>query len=239
VFEVATDKDAYDPGATAAIVLKSPYQEGRALAITEAPEGNRYDWLDVKGGRATFKLVTQGTWTPRLPVHFVLMRGRVATAGVTPVGLTDLGKPATVAATAWVKVNPVDNRVVVALENPPKARPGDTIPITVRLTDPRGKPLAGEVALWLVDQAVLALGKEQRLDPLPDFITDPTSRLAVRDTRNLVFGLLPLRRPPAAPAGRGSRAGSSSASRSAGASSPSRTSSRRSPSDRTASRRCR
>jgi hypothetical protein len=37
---------------------------------------------------------------------------------------------------------------------------------------------------------VLALGKEQRLDPLPDFITDPASRLVVRDTRNLVFGRL-------------------------------------------------
>src|SRR5207249_2500543 len=33
VFEVATDKEAYDPGETAALVLKSPFQDGRALAV--------------------------------------------------------------------------------------------------------------------------------------------------------------------------------------------------------------
>src|SRR5207249_3723005 len=37
VFEVATDKEAYDPGETAALVLKSPFQQGRALAVTEGP----------------------------------------------------------------------------------------------------------------------------------------------------------------------------------------------------------
>src|SRR5207249_917202 len=196
VFEVATDKEAYDPGETAALVLKSPFQEGRALAVTEAPEGNAYQWLEVKGGSATLKVPVQGTYAPKLPVHFVLMRGRVPGAAATPKGQTDLGRPSTVAATAWVKVNPVDNRVDVTLENPPKARPGDTIPVTIRLRDPRKKPLAGEVTLWLVDQAVLALGKEQRLDPIPDFLVEPRSRLTVRDTRGLVFGHLPFAEPP-------------------------------------------
>ncbi len=191
VFETTTDKDAYDPGTTAAIVLKSPFQIARALAIVEAPDGNRYEWVDVKGGSATFQLPVLNTYVPRVPVHFVLMRGRIGDA--VPGGGTrlDLGKPATMAATAWVKVNPVDHRVNVALENPPKAKPGETIDVTVKLTDPHGNPLPGEVTLWLVDQAVLALGKEQRLDPLPDFITSVRTRLSLRDTRNLTFGWLP------------------------------------------------
>src|SRR5205823_5861262 len=61
VFEVATDKEAYDPGETAALVLKSPFQEGRALAVTEGPEGNTYQWLEVKGGSATLKVPVRGT----------------------------------------------------------------------------------------------------------------------------------------------------------------------------------
>src|SRR5439155_22313152 len=170
VFEVATDKEAYDPGETAAIVLKSPFQEGRALAVTEAPEGNPYRWIDVQGGSATFKVPVRGTHAPRLPVHFVLLPGRAPRAAAPRPGQMDLGKPSTLAATAWVKVNPVDNRVEVTLENPARARPGETIPVTIRLRDPRRKPLPGEVTLWLVDQAILALGKEQRLDPIPDFL---------------------------------------------------------------------
>src|SRR5439155_26404633 len=65
VFEVATDMEAYDPGETSAIVLKSPFQEGRALAVTDAPEGNAYRWIDVMGGSATVKLPVRGTHAPR------------------------------------------------------------------------------------------------------------------------------------------------------------------------------
>jgi alpha-2-macroglobulin len=195
-FEVVSDRDTYDPSSTAAIVLKSPFQNGRALAVIEAPDGNKYEWLEVKGGSATYRVPIDKTYVPRVPVHFVLLRGRVE--GTAPVAgtRTDLGKPATVAATAWLKVNPIENRVEVALEHPQKAKPRDQVPVTIRLSDPHGKPLAGEVTLWLVDQAVLALGKEQPLDPVPDFLSEVHSHLTVRDTRNLSFGYLPFLESP-------------------------------------------
>jgi alpha-2-macroglobulin len=196
VFSAAADQAAYDPGQTAALVLRSPFQSGRALAIVEAPEGNRYEWLPVEGGRATFHLAVLDTFVPRVPVHFVLMRGRVPGVEPLPGSSTDLGKPATLAATEWVKVNPVENRVEVQLRAPARARPGETIEVEVELRDPRGAPLAGEVTLWLVDAAVLALGKEQRLDPLPDFITEVRSFLRVLDTRGLPFGFLPFAEAP-------------------------------------------
>jgi len=192
VFQVATDKSEYAPGDTATLVLKSPFQKGQALAIVEAPGGNRYEWLDVKNGSATFKLPLAGNFTPRIPVHFVLMRGRVQGSAPVPGSETDFGKPATLASTTWLEVKPVDNRVEVKLEHPERAQPGDSVKLTIKLSTPQGKPVAGEVALWLVDQAVLALGTEQRLDPLPDFITANQSRLTVRDTRGFVIGWLPL-----------------------------------------------
>jgi uncharacterized protein YfaS (alpha-2-macroglobulin family) len=196
VFTTATDKPRYDPGATTAIVLKSPFQTARALAVVEAPEGNRYEWIDVKAGAATYHLPILGTFTPRVPVHFVLMRGRLPGTAPSPGNKTDLGKPATMAATVWLNVNPVDNRAVVTLDHPPTARPGQTIDVAVNLKDPQGRPLSGEVTLWLVDQAVLALGKEQRLDPLPDFITKVRSHVSSHDTRGLAFGALPFAEHP-------------------------------------------
>jgi uncharacterized protein YfaS (alpha-2-macroglobulin family) len=196
VFTVTGDKASYQPGETAALVLESPFQKGEALAVIEAPEGNRYEWVAVQGGAATFNLPIRGNWAPRIPVHFVLLRGRVPGTGPQPGNSTDLGKPATVAATTWLKVEPVANRVEVKLTHPEKARPGQKIEIKIDLRDPQGHPRPGEVTLWLVDQAVLALGKEQRLDPLPDFITRVVSHLALRDTRNLVFGFLPFAENP-------------------------------------------
>jgi alpha-2-macroglobulin len=191
VFSVTTDKSKYDPGMTASIVLQSPFQNAQALAVIEAPEGNRYQWINVEGGAATFNVPVEGHFTPRLPVHFVLMRGRIPGTAPQPGNNTDLGKPATMAATAWLEVNPVAHQMGIDLEYPETARPGQQIKMGITLKDPSGKPLSGEVTLWLVDQAVLALGKEQRLDPVPDFIRPVQSHLAVHDTRNLAFGMLP------------------------------------------------
>ncbi len=196
VFSAAPDKKEYAPGETATIVLASPFQSGRALAIVEAPEGNRYSWVEVRGGAASFAVPVLPAYVPRLPVHFVLMRGRPEATAPLPGTLTDLGRPTTVAATAWLAVKPIENRVEVSLALPERARPGEEIVVRIRLADPRGAPLAGEVALWLVDQAVLALASERRLDPLPDFIAQVVSRLLVRDTRNLVVGYLPFAERP-------------------------------------------
>lgn len=192
VFKVTPDKSSYAPGDIAHLIVESPFQQAQGLAIIETPDGNRYQWFNVKNGAATFDVAVQKNFVPRLPVHFVLMRGRVP--GLLPVagGRVDLGKPATVAATSWITVAPVEHQVNVALVHPERARPGDTVEVKISLADRAGKPAAGEVTLWLVDQAVLALGKEQRLDPIPDFITPVTSRVGVQDTRNWTMGLLPL-----------------------------------------------
>lgn len=191
VFTVSTDKASYDPGETAHLFLESPFQTASALAVIEGPERNTYRWVPVEGGAATFDLPIENTYVPLIPVHFVLMRGRIP--GTTPslANGTDLGKPATMASTAWVAVNPVDNRVEATLTHPERALPGERIEVEIALRDPANRPLSGEVTLWLVDQAVLALGTEARLDPLPDFITDVSSFLSLRDTRNLAFGSLP------------------------------------------------
>jgi uncharacterized protein YfaS (alpha-2-macroglobulin family) len=192
VFKVTPDRTSYAPGDVAHLVLESPFQQARALAIVETAEGNRYQWLTIKNGAATFDLpITEG-FVPRLPVHFLLLRGRIS----DPSPQLDLGKPATLAATTWVEVEPRENRLDVALQHAAKAQPGDEIEVTIRLNDPDGKPLAGEVTLWLVDQAVLALGEEQALDPLPGFITALPSTMTLRDTRNLVFGYLPFLEQP-------------------------------------------
>jgi len=192
VFKVTPDHSDYAPGDTAHLVLESPFQKARALAIVETPNGNRYHWLEVKHGAATFDLPISEGFVPRLPVHFVLMRGRSSEPSVE----LDLGKPASLAATTWVEVRAVENRVEVTLDHATKAQPGDEFDIKIQLKSPDGKPLAGEVTLWLVDQAVLALGEEQALDPVPGFITALASRMTLRDTRNLVLGYLPFEEQP-------------------------------------------
>lgn len=193
-FDLQADKPTYKPGQTANIVVRSPFQQAEALIVVEAPDGNRYLHQSVRGGKATISLPVPTGWVPRVPVHVVLRKGRSEPPSAPDA--VDIGKPQTVASTVWVGVEPVENEVVVSLVHPERALPGETVPLTVKLADPDGKPLAGEVTLWLVDRAVLALGKEQRLDPIPAFVDDRGSFVTLRDTRNLVLGRVPIQEMP-------------------------------------------
>jgi uncharacterized protein YfaS (alpha-2-macroglobulin family) len=196
VFKVTTEKPNYKGGDTAVLVLESPFQNAEALAIVEEPDARmRYEWVHVRNGVGRFELAIDPTYMPRIPVHFLLMRGRLPGALPTPDQL-DLTRPQTLAATNWIEVKPVKNIVDVKLDYPDKALPGQEITMKISLTDDGGAPLAGEVTLWLVDQAVLALAEEQRLDPLPEFIVDRATRMKLRDTRNMVIGALPLEEDP-------------------------------------------
>ncbi len=194
VFKVTPEKKEYAPGEIAKLILQSPYQRARALAIIEQPDGiNRYEWINVKNGSAVYEVPINKTDMPRLPVHFLLLRGRINESKTSNL---DLGKPATLAATTLVEVSTVEHRVSVDMDYPKKAQPGDEVEITLNLKDHEGKPLSGEVTLWLVDQSVLALGKEQRIDPLPDFISHRDAYSRLRDSRNLTLGYFPYEEQP-------------------------------------------
>lgn len=194
VFKVTPEKAEYIPGETATLIIESPFQNARALTVIERPDGkNNYQWITIRNGTAAFELVIEKNFMPRIPVHFILMRGRIpAKSHQTDRSKPDMTKPFTMAATAWVGVSRAKHQVSVDLDYPAKAQPGDTVDITITLRDDNNAPLAGEVTLWLVDQAVLALGTEQRLDPLPDIISPCASHIFFHDTRNLTLGYLPL-----------------------------------------------
>ncbi len=194
---LTTDKDDYAPGADATLLVESPFQTARALVVTEQPDGRfDYAWVDVTNGVGRYTLAIRKEQMPRFPVHVLLMRGRLAGPPPSATAPFDQGKPTTLAATAWVKVRPVQNRVTVAFDAPAAARPAQTVEVTLRLSDEAGKPLPGEATFWMVDQAVLALAKEAPLDPLPKFIVERPSRMAARDSRNMPFGVIPLQENP-------------------------------------------
>lgn len=194
VFKVTPEKKSYAPGEIARLILQSPYQRARVLAIVEQPDGlSRYEWLNVKNGAATYEVPINKVDMPRLPVHFMLVRGRIKASKTSNI---DLGKPSTLAATTLIEVSTIEHQVAVEMDYPTTVQPGDEIEVSIKLSDENGKPLSGEVTLWLVDQSVLALGKEQRIDPLPDFIPNRDSYTSLHDSRNLTLGFFPYQEQP-------------------------------------------
>lgn len=200
--EVATDKEAYAPGETATLIVQSPFQNARALAIVEDPSGHfGADWIEIRNGFGRYQVPLAVRDMPKLAVHFLIMRGRLPNADSDPSAPFDQGKPVTIAATKWITVTPVKNIVTVSLDYPQKARPAQEVEVTLKLTDDLGKPVAGEATFWMVDQAVLSLAKERPLDPLQNFIVARETAMAARDTRNMAFGIIPLEETPGGDAG--------------------------------------
>ncbi|HEY8138901.1 MAG TPA: MG2 domain-containing protein, partial [Methylocystis sp.] len=194
---ITLDKEKYAPGETATLLVQSPFQNARALVIVEQPGGvYDYQFIDIANGFGRYALTLKKEQTPKLAVHFLIMRGRLKDSAPTAASSIDQGKPITIAATKWIEVTPVKNIVTVKLEAPGKARPGQEVEVSLRLTDDAGKPLAGEATFWMVDQAVLSLAKEQPLDPLANFIVARDTKMAARDTRNMAFGIIPLEEVP-------------------------------------------
>lgn len=188
VFEVVWDKDAYDPGETANLIIKSPFQQASALVVVEAPKNNQYAWVSVKNGQGIFALPVSADMTPSLPVHVQLIRGRIAAERDAKL---DLGKPIAKSASTSLKVKPKAFQAKVAVDHPASMTPGSTMPLDLTMTDPNGAPLDGEATVWLVDRAVLALASEGPLNALTTFLPDHQAYSRLRDTRNDVFGELP------------------------------------------------
>jgi len=186
VFETTPDKKAYRPGETAKLVIQSPFQTGRALVVVEEPGANTYAWEEIAGGKAVHEVRIAAHHVPNLPVHVIAMRGR------TGEGQTEDGRyrPQTVAASVDLEVEPVRNTVAVGIEHPESVRPGAKADFVLTLQDSEKKPLAGEVAMWLVDEAVLSLAREASLDPLERFVDRNARTSTLRDTRNTVVGRL-------------------------------------------------
>lgn len=184
LFELKPDKPSYAPGETAHVVVQSPFLTARALVVIEEPTGNRYLWKDVSGSRAVIDVPIGERFVPNLPIHVVLMRGRLGEGKADDARY----KPATVASSVDLQVDPTKNTVLVNVAHPEQARPGTKHDFTITLTDDQKKPVGGEVTLWLVDEAVLSLAKEGPLDPLTGLVKRNQRSVSIRDTRNLVLG---------------------------------------------------
>ncbi len=190
-FTLRTDKSVYEPGDTAQLLIESPFQTAEALAVIESPDGLKFYHSAVRNGAGIIDVPIKSIWCPTVTASVMLMRGRLEGTRVDPVSGIDLGKPQTLGATVDLRVSESRYVASVKLAHPDRAVPGETIDLSIELHDSNHQPIAGEAAVWLVDRAVLALGREPDPNPLRDLLKPFGSTIGIRDTREMVIGNLP------------------------------------------------
>jgi uncharacterized protein YfaS (alpha-2-macroglobulin family) len=165
------DKETYQPGDVAQILVQSPFSTAEGL-LTVSRSGFLYtERFQIKDGSTTLTIPIQAEHIPNLNIQVDL-------AGSSP-RTDDMGEtlkdvpPRPAFATAQLTLNIPPLQRTLSLEVKPDAsqiEPGGETMLRVVLKDADGQPVPeAELAVVVVDEAILALTDYQMTDPISVF----------------------------------------------------------------------
>ncbi len=174
------DKDKYQPGDTAEILVQSPFSPAEGL-LTVSRSGILYTTrFQVEDGTATLRIPIEEEHIPNLNIQVDLAGSalRVDDKGETLKNVP----PRPAFATGQLNLSIPPLKRTLSLQVTPeqnKLEPGGETTLTVIVKDANNEPVAdAELAVVVVDEAILALTNYQLSDPLAVFYTDRPSYLS-------------------------------------------------------------
>lgn len=188
LIELVPDKKEYKPGDTARIMVKSPYDACRAMVTVER-ETILSRWTTQLAGGADFITVPiTDRSLPNVYVSVMLVKGRAEGAKYDEEGL-DLAKPQAKFGYVNLNVNPGGRRLSVKVKTDQEDyRPGQKVNLDLQVSDEGGRGAACEMAVFVVDEGVLALTGYQTPDPFESFYGPRSLKVLTADSRLFVIG---------------------------------------------------
>ncbi len=169
--ELIPDKENYQPGDVAEILVLSPFGPAEGL-LTVSRNGILYtERFQMTESSTTLQIRIEDKYIPNLHVQVDLVGSapRLDDAGNV---LPDApARPAYATGNLNLQIPPLSRTLSLQVDPQERAlQPGETTVVDVTVTDANGAPIAGaELALVVVDEAVLALSNYQLIDPLALF----------------------------------------------------------------------
>jgi alpha-2-macroglobulin len=161
--ELKTNKQSYQIGETARVLVKSPFPEAEALVTVERAGIYRSQRIKLRGPTPTVDVPITEELRPNAFVAVHLVRARDLN------GKTALGAPYRVGYSE-LRIDPEARRLAVSVHaDKSDYAPGAEINVDVAVKDRSGKPHATEVTLYAVDEGVLSLIDYKTPDPIPVF----------------------------------------------------------------------
>lgn len=161
--DLFADRDRYSVGDTATVLVASPFTDAEAWVTVEREQVIAQRRIRITSGSQMVKIPITEAFVPNAFVSVVVVRGRSAPPGK----LDDPGRPTMRVGYTQLRVTPEVKRLRVAISlGKPDHRPGDSAQVRLAVRDVRGAGARAEVALWAVDEGVLALTAYKTPDPL-------------------------------------------------------------------------
>ncbi len=188
------DRERYQPGDVAEILVQSPFTPAEGL-MTVARSGILYtERFRVEDGSAVLEVPIEAEHIPNLNVQVDVVGAAARTddQGEAVEGIPP--RPAYATGQITLQIPPLQR--TLSLDLTPEARelePGAETTVQVTLRDSSGEPVSGaEVAVVVVDEAVLALSNYQLADPLAVFYQWRSPDLSSRYGRDSIVLVDPL-----------------------------------------------
>lgn len=176
--DLILDKDTYNPGETAEVLIPSPFQgENYALVTVERGHVRSSNVVLLTSNSTIYELPITEDMAPNAYISVTIIQG--AGTDQPPdfrLGMAEI-KVDTSAQTLTVEVTP----------DKEQAGPGDQVTYTVRTTDMNGDPVSAEVSLALTDLATLTLMGPNSA-PILEHFYSPRS-LSVRTAVPIIFNI--------------------------------------------------
>jgi uncharacterized protein YfaS (alpha-2-macroglobulin family) len=184
------ERETWEPGQTARILVQSPWAAATAL-VTKEREGIRtHTRVDITSTQDVVEMPITEADFPNVYVSVVLVKGRT-TADAQPDN-ADPGRPGFRVGTTELTVNSRSHNLTVTVKaDREEYAPRQPVSVSVGVTDPAGKPQAGEVTLWAVDYGVLSLSDYKVPDVARQIYVRKALQVQTQDNRLRLIARLP------------------------------------------------
>ncbi|HET9912653.1 MAG TPA: Ig-like domain-containing protein [Anaerolineales bacterium] len=174
------DKETYQPGDTAQILVQSPFSPAEGL-LTVSRSGILYTTrFEIKEDSITLDIPIEEEHIPNLNVQVDLVGSAPRTDANGEVIENVPPRPAYATGQLNLSIPPLERTLSLQVEPDQTAlEPGGETTLNVMVKDARGLPVSdAELAVVVVDEAILALTNYQMSDPLDVFYADRSSYLS-------------------------------------------------------------
>lgn len=188
IVELVTDKQEYEPGDRARILVKSPYRSCTALLTVEREGILLAKWIELDGTADEVVVPIKEEYLPNVFVSVVLLKGRLEEQTFGSRG-EDLSKPSYKMGYTRLLVNPQSKHLSVDVSaDRHEYEPGDTVRLDLGVTRPSGAGAAGEATVMVVDEGVLMLSGYRTPDPFRHFYRPRDLAVFTVESRGAVIG---------------------------------------------------
>lgn len=190
IVELVPDRDLYQVGDTARILVKSPYDSALALVTLERELIIKKFTKKIKGNADYINIPIENIALPNIYVSVILLRGRVPGFNWDQERETDLGKPQFKIGYANLEVDAREKHLQVEVSpDQTDYRPRDTATVTFQVKNHLGQPVPNaEITLFVVDAGVLNLIDFQTPNPFAYFYGPRSLSVRTIESRLNILG---------------------------------------------------